>query len=332
MKKSKPVAKAAKAAKTNPTKGSLVKVVVLEDLGKWIKPEKGSIHYIDGDAKFPEITFEIETSHAGPCEWKWHIRWDAKVSGLKESSKRSKLLKTFEEKGKISGGAKSCNMACNGKAIGGALTVEVKAGEELFKRTVYIKGKNPSESQLKQFVATLDGAQGFEKILLHEALGKNFINADGEPVVAFDKGYGLTQMTNPAPTYEQVWNWKENVRAGMTLYKQKRAEAKKYLEKKGKTSYTEAQLQAETYSRYNGGNYHEWSETEKNWKRKSNLLCDDETGNIGWDTAEKVNKDKTEAELHKRDQDKYGQGKAGQTKEHKWMYTGICYADHVKNK
>ena len=39
---------------------------------------------------------------------------------------------------------------------------------------------------------------------------KQFINADGEPVVAFDKGYGMAQLTKPVPTYEQVWNWKEN--------------------------------------------------------------------------------------------------------------------------
>lgn len=33
-----------------------------------------------------------------------------------------------------------------------------------------------------------------------ESRFENFINADNEPVVAFDNEYGMTQVTNPAPT------------------------------------------------------------------------------------------------------------------------------------
>jgi len=33
-------------------------------------------------------------------------------------------------------------------------------------------------------------------------------------------------MTNPAPGYEQVWNWKANIFGGTVLYKEKVAAAK----------------------------------------------------------------------------------------------------------
>lgn len=33
--------------------------------------------------------------------------------------------------------------------------------------------------------------------------------------------------------------------------------------------------------------------------------------------------------LHERDKEEYKKMKAGQTAEHPWTYTGVCYADHV---
>ena len=66
-------------------------------------------------------------------------------------------------------------------------------------------------------------------MLEQETRNKHFINFDNEPVVAFDGGYGITQMTNPIPTYEQVWNWKKNIDGGSDLYIQKRKNAQNYL-------------------------------------------------------------------------------------------------------
>ena len=60
----KPVAHSKNAGKTNTTKKSLVKVIVLEDKGKWIKPEKGATYFIDEDTNFPDVKFEIETDQS----------------------------------------------------------------------------------------------------------------------------------------------------------------------------------------------------------------------------------------------------------------------------
>ncbi len=326
-KKSTLVAHKNKAAKTNKKKGSLVKIVVLEDKGKWIKPEKGSTHYIDEDAQFPDITFEIETEQAGPYEWKWQIKWDAKVSGLKESASRGKLLKTFEEKNEIQNDGKSWKVNLNNKTVGGVLTVEVKAGEELFKRNIYIKGKNPTISKVKDYLKNIPDTTGFDKLLEKESKGKHFINADNEPIVAFDKGYGITQITNPHPNFEQIWNWKENIKIGSDLYKHYQKDAKKMLDKH--PPYTDEMLANETYGRWNGGGYYRWSAEQKQWIKNDNVLCDSETGNMGWNTSIEKNKDKTEKELHERDKSMYKKGKVGQTLEHPWKYSGICYADHV---
>jgi hypothetical protein len=314
------------AGKTNKEKNSLVKVIVLEDVGKWVTPNSAQIFFIDEQASFPAIDFEINTMQPGPYQWSWKIVWPAAVSGLKESSKRGKILKTFSKEGKFEKNEK-CWHVDLGDVVGGTLTVTVVAEKETFKRSVYIRAKNPSETQVKNLLTTIENVKGFEKLLAQESKFKNFINADNEPVVAFDGGYGLTQMTTPAPTFVQVWNWKENIQGGASLYKSKQVTAKNYLSKDHRT-YTDEQLKLETWSRWNGGAYHVWDEAKRVWTRNTTIMADSATGNIGWDMTKDENKGKTEAELHKRDKDEYKAPPATRL----WKYSGVCYADHLNNE
>lgn len=142
----------AKGVATNKTAKSLVKTVVLEDIGKWVSPKSGEKFSIDENAVFPSITFEIETDEPAPYEWSWTISWSADVSGLKESAKRGKNLKTFTDKGDpFKQDAKSWTVNL-GKVLGGALTVVVKAGRETFKRSIYIVGKMRVKQTLFHFL------------------------------------------------------------------------------------------------------------------------------------------------------------------------------------
>ena len=313
--------------RANKTRNSLVKVIVSDDTGKWVSPAAEAVFEIDAEATFPQVDFEIETSQPGPYKWSWAISWNAKVSGLRESAKRGHLLKTFADKGSFESSEKKWP-ANLGKVLGGRLTVVVGAGSETFKRSVVIKGKNPTATSVKALLASLPDCDGFDKLLEQETHYKHLIVADGQPVVAFDRGYGLTQMTHPAPTFEQAWNWKENVKAGVGLYQQKQALAKAHLSQQGRT-YTSEQLRLETWTRWNGGSYYVWDVAGKAWTRNENLLCDAETGNIGWDMTAAENKGKTETELHDRDAASYSNPKKNKKAENKWRYTGVCYADHV---
>jgi hypothetical protein len=217
----------------------------------------------------------------------------------------------------------------NNKTLGGILTVEVKAGAEQFKRSIYIKGKNPSIETVKNYLKNIPNTKGFDTLLAQESKGKHFIVADGEPLVAFDRGYGITQITNPKPNFEQIWSWKENIQIGSKLYRSYQKDAKAMLD--AHPPYTDEMLANETYARWNGGGYYAWNPAEKKWEKNTTILCDSNTGNIGWKTQNESNKGKTEEALHKRDKDMYKFGKKGQTPEHPWSYSGICYADHVNN-
>ena len=313
--------------RTNKKKNSLVKVIVEDDAGKWMSPNKGAVFKIEKTTLMPEIVFEIETTQAGPYTWKWSVTWDAKVSGLRESAKRSSTLKTFSDKGEFESSDKRWKVNL-GKVLGGRLRVSVTAGEEVFKRYVDIQGTNPSSSEVTDFISTMADTDGLDKVLEQETRRKHFIDADGHPIVAFDKGYGIAQITNPTPTYEQVWSWKENIKAGAKLYQEKQKAAKTYLGQKGR-SYTAEQLRMETWSRWNGGSYHVWDDKAKHWIRSSVVMCDTATGNIGWDMTDIDNKGQSEKDLHDRDKDTYANPKKDKKDENKWKYTGICYADHV---
>ena len=59
------------------------------------------------------------------------------------------------------------------------------------------------------------------------------------------------------------------------------------------------------------------------------MLCDTQTGNIGWDMTDPDNAGMTEDELHKRDEDTYKNPKTKDKAVNKWKYTGLCYADHL---
>lgn len=320
--------KVSNGARSNARDESRVRVISAGSGLSWVRPADGSIFNLTDQAELPEITFEIRGHDDNELSWSWDIEWEAKVSGLKEQARKNTVLQTFNLSGSLVARNNSWVVEFSGEVLGGRLTVGVTNGRESIKRTVTIKGVNPSKELVAQYIAELEDMEGFEKLLEQETNTKHFINLDGEPIAAFDKGYGITQMTNPAPSYEQVWNWKANILGGSAIYKEKVAAAKKYLGQKDR-EYTDDQLKHEIFSRWNGGVYHQWDEVEKVWVRKRNLLCDSATGNIGWSMNKVKNEGKTEAELRERDKEKYKDGSKGQSADHPWQYSGVCYADHV---
>ncbi|MBD8165599.1 hypothetical protein [Erwinia persicina] len=141
-----------------------------------------------------------------------------------------------------------------GKVLGGDLVVSVTIGELTIKRNIRIKGQNPTVADLHAFIDTLKNSSGLEKLLAHESYNKQFINRDGEPVVSFDQGYGMAQMTNPAPDYTTTWSWKENVKAGRDLFQTKREQAIHHLSQHG--TYTDEMVEREAIALWNGGYYY----------------------------------------------------------------------------
>ena len=114
---------------------------------------------------------------------------------------------------------------------GGDLTVKVTArtgttAVSAQSSGLKIVGTNPSLGSL-QFAAPAKAA--FRKLTRLESGLKQFLSG-GCPKFSEDNkgGVGLCQLTNPAPTADQIWSWKENLKGGIALWNDKEGIAKSY--------------------------------------------------------------------------------------------------------
>ncbi|MDB5902915.1 MAG: hypothetical protein JWM26_1793 [Betaproteobacteria bacterium] len=271
---------------------------------KFKSPASTSTFTITSSPDWPSISFETDVP--GPHAWHWTLAWGA--------FKKSGVVNTTGAKWD----AKAVVVNC-----GGTLTVRAEANKQTATISVKITGTNPGSAEVVTYLSAKQNSAGFDKIIQHETSFAHFKNK--EPIRSFDNGYGMCQLTAPVPTFDQVWNWKLNVDAGLKLFDQKRTAAITYLSQ-SKRTYTADQLKYETVCRWNGGSYHEWDAKAGKWLRKSTILCDSKTGNIGWDMTDTGNKGKSEAQLHARDSGSYSKAPAAGAH---WMYSGVCYADAV---
>jgi hypothetical protein len=270
---------------------------------KITSPAVDAVFQITADPTWPSIL--VRTDGSGQHVWKWTIKW-----------------KTFSRSGTETTPGNEWDAGAAITNLGGNLTVQVSSSAGSASLLVNLRGTNPLSNVVTAYVVLKHG-KGFDKILAHETHMRHF-DASGEPIKSFDGGYGMAQLTEPTPSYEQVWNWNLNVDGGLSLFQSKISAAKAYLSQHG--TYTQDQLQYEAVCRWNGGSYHVWDGTAQAWQRNPDVLCDSATGNIGWNMTDPENHGKTEAELHKRDMASY---KSPPGSGAHWRYFGVCYADAV---
>ena len=145
----------------------------------------------------------------------------------------TRTIAPITSKGKVTGGKIVVNFD---KIRGGALTISVTAkvgattltGETKGWR---IQGTNPSKGDVGK--ALPDDTH--RKIACAESSMQQFFPAPDEGNAAYpyfsgdgNLGIGICQLTDPPAEDDQVWNWRETVKAGVHLYNQKKAGAKAY--------------------------------------------------------------------------------------------------------
>lgn len=272
---------------------------------KFTQPASNSIGLITAEPVWPSLVFT--TDAPGIHTWRWKMEWGVYT----RSGVASTTGPRWDARESIEG-------------LGGALTVRATCGTANAQVVVQVRGTNPALTDITRYIATQADSAGFERIVQHESRGRHF-NAQQVPIRSFDNGYGLCQLTNPLPSFEQVWHWQRNIDAGLVLFRQKRTAAIRHLSQGGR-SYTTEQLRYETVARWNGGRYHDWDATGGGWVRRPNILCDDATGNIGWDMTNENNEGQTQAALRRRDRASYARGRR---EGDAWEYSGVCYADRL---
>lgn len=115
-------------------------------------------------------------------------------------------------------------------------------------------GTNPSASTLGHFVDSLSAPVSFRKLMRVESGLQQFITRSAEvwPLYSNDHlgGVGICQVTTPPPTPDQVWIWKDNVKAGWVLYQDKQRSANAYPAHVRKSPAFQALVKAYNDQRY----------------------------------------------------------------------------------
>ncbi len=264
-------------------------------------PGNAGIVHIAADGALPPLPFA--TDAAGPHHWTWHLAWRDHAASGTASTPHGR----WDAHPAIGCG-------------GGTLTVAATAGRASAHAVVELRGTNPTDAQVAAYLAGKPGAAGFARIVTQESRCRHFNDA-GLPVVSFDGGVGLCQLTRPPATPAQAWDWRANLDAGLALFAAKRAAAERRLGAYGR-HFTPAQAMREAVCAWNGGTYFVWDGHA--WVRPAHLVCDPHAGNIGWDMTSPANRGRSVAGLHARDVASYAHGHGAH-----WQYSGVCYADHV---
>ena len=89
-----------------------------------------------------------------------------------------------------------------------------------------ITGTNPALSSLQNDAPK---KAGFRKLMRLESALRQFYS-NGCPLFSQDNlgGVGICQLTNPAPSDDEVWSWKANLAGGVSLWNQKERVARGY--------------------------------------------------------------------------------------------------------
>jgi hypothetical protein len=97
--------------------------------------------------------------------------------------------------------------------------------------TVKVLGQNPGYATLQSYVSSkYGGAVPWYVFPFIEQESSNIqFLANGLPLQSFDNGFGLTQLTNPPPSYTQLFSWKANIDGGIQKLKQTMANGNTFM-------------------------------------------------------------------------------------------------------
>jgi hypothetical protein len=171
-----------------------------------------------------KIEFDASTAPNGPNR---QINYDYPVQEITGTGEYMPNFRNAEGTQVIRGGDLMFDLSAQ---IAG-IEFEVKSDK------LTVRGENPSEDNVRSFIRQQADAQGvgayaddLGRIARQEGGGVYRQFLDNLPYFSEDNkgGAGIYQLTDPAPTPGQIWNWQLNVAEGVTLFTKKVTAARNY--------------------------------------------------------------------------------------------------------
>ncbi|CAF1549586.1 unnamed protein product [Adineta ricciae] len=174
----------------------------------------GATLYITDEAIMPSLV----ASSCEPVTWEVLFSYQAAFPGALSFSKKVTGQSSDSTSYDIIGSLQN-------ETIGGIVTakwivVSTKTSGEI---KFNILGTQPAKRTIMTYIDSRSSFWYAKNIAAQESSGGQQFSIDRYPLFssAHDNGYGIYQITNPTPTYNEVWNWKANVDAGIRIINQK---------------------------------------------------------------------------------------------------------------
>ncbi|ESW74461.1 hypothetical protein X773_26790 [Mesorhizobium sp. LSJC285A00] len=186
------------------------------------------------------------------------------------------LKPTFDFGGDVRGGAFICKCSINWHRTTDGATGTTPEGEQQFG----ILGDNPAKATIRGLLPDVQ----LQVICYKESRFRQFDNVS-LPLFGPPAGFGAMQLDTPSPSARQLWDWRQNVAGGVSLYSSKKTEVNQHF-KNVYTAYPHApklsaeQVRLALYQFYNGGFYWEWDDVAKSWKKYGNFAYADDSMRI----------------------------------------------------
>ncbi len=240
------------------------------------RPAANTRFEIDATPQMPTILCEARITGVQPdptptTSFDWSIEITEAVAPSTCASARVGNCRVTVSERSVRGGSWTPRLTVfqGGDAV---ITVTAQHGATALqaKVSVQIRGRNPAA----QAITNRLGGRGTaaDHVACHESGRRQFGN-DSMPLLGPGGDVGVMQLCNPAASCEQRWSWAANVAAGATLFAEKDAAARRYLNQhivQGRYPNDQNLADAdvllrETIQRYNGGSYWRWNGTANRW-------------------------------------------------------------------
>lgn len=194
----------------------------------------GSTQYITADPLMPQVSAQTQ---GGPGAYS--TQWSLTVSYTRPDGTGTNT-DTFGPA--TTTGANPWTVPWNGNFRGGSATLNwIINGTRNGSISFNIGGINPSYTAIDTEIGSRNPPWFFTRMVSHESTYRQF-DASGNSLFTNDKGYGLTQATTS--NGQDLWNWKGNITAGLSILNGKQAGA-----------YSFWQSQITQWQNYNAGVY-----------------------------------------------------------------------------
>lgn len=218
------------------------------------------------------------------------FRWQLHISGQYKTRMGMKDYNLLAGEVRTQPGQEVAFKLAPPSVVGGQLTVKVQFEHPslgTLAKTIKgakVQGKNPTKAAVKALIKEIEPAMGWILFpVIEQESGYRQFKTPDKVLVGPPAGIGVSQRDSTTdewgntkfdPSQPNIffpriyWDWKENVRVGMELFREKQRDARRYMDglrkKHNLPQYTDGMLARETLRRYNGGI--EWSAENGHWK------------------------------------------------------------------